>query len=71
MSGSESNLLENGQGFKYAMQTLDGARIGIAANHGHGATRLDEATVFQDPMPLSSDCKVAGDSWMVAIWRPK
>jgi butyryl-CoA dehydrogenase len=71
----KSNLLgEPGKGFKYAMMTLDGARIGIAAQSTGIAQRaLDEAvkyakerTAFGSPI-----AKLQAIQWMIADMSTK
>jgi butyryl-CoA dehydrogenase len=66
----KSNLLgEPGKGFKYAMMTLDGARIGIAAQSTGIAQRaLDEAVKYaKERVAFGSPiAKLQAIQWMVA-----
>jgi butyryl-CoA dehydrogenase len=66
----KSNLLgEIGKGFKYAMQTLDGARIGIAAQSTGMARRaLDESIKYAKTRQAfgAPIAKLQAIQWMIA-----
>ena len=50
----KENLLgKEGQGFKIAMQTLDGGRIGIAPRPGIAEARWTRPPLFMSPLALS------------------